>query len=35
MEAAGGYVKEIWLVSGWAMRWQVRYRVSEETTFGP
>jgi len=24
MEAAGGYVKEIWLVSGWAMGWQVK-----------
>jgi len=22
MEAAGGYVKEIWLVSGWAVGWQ-------------
>jgi len=21
MEATGGYVKEIWLVSGWAMGW--------------
>jgi hypothetical protein len=24
MEVAGGYVKEIWLVSGWAKGWQVR-----------
>ena len=24
MEAEGGYVKEIWLVSGWAMGWQVK-----------
>ena len=24
MEAAGEYVKEIWLVSGWAMGWQVK-----------
>jgi hypothetical protein len=24
MEVAGGYVKEIWLVSGWAMGWQVK-----------
>jgi hypothetical protein len=24
MEAAGGYVKEIWLASGWAMGWQVK-----------
>jgi hypothetical protein len=24
MEAAGGYVKEIWVVSGWAMEWQVK-----------
>ena len=24
MEAADGYVKEIWLVSGWAMGWQVK-----------
>jgi hypothetical protein len=24
MEAAGGYVNEIWLVLGWAMGWQVK-----------
>jgi hypothetical protein len=24
MEAAGEYVKEIWLVSGWAKGWQVK-----------
>ena len=24
MEVEGGYVKEIWLVSGWAKGWQVK-----------
>ena len=24
MKVAGEYVKEIWLVSGWAMGWQVK-----------
>jgi len=24
MEAVGGYVKEIWLMSGWAVGWQVK-----------
>ena len=24
MEVAGGYVKHIWLVSEWAMGWQVK-----------
>jgi hypothetical protein len=24
MEDAGGYVKEIWLLSGWAKGWQVK-----------
>jgi len=23
MEVAGGYLKQIWLESGWAKRWQV------------
>jgi len=27
MDVAGGYVKEIWLVSGWAMGWQVKTTV--------
>jgi hypothetical protein len=24
IEATGGYVREIWLVSGWAMGWQIK-----------
>jgi len=24
MEVVGGYVKQIWLVSGWAKGWQVK-----------
>jgi hypothetical protein len=24
MEVAGGYVKQIWFVSGWAKGWQVK-----------
>jgi len=27
MEVAGGYVKETWLVSGWAKGWQVKTTV--------
>jgi hypothetical protein len=27
MEVEGGYVKEIWLVSGWAIGWQGKKNV--------
>ena len=33
IEAAGGYVKEIWLVSGWAMGWQVSSSLLKQDTW--
>jgi hypothetical protein len=33
MKLAGGYVKQIWLVLGWAKGWQVKTIQMEQTVF--